>query len=126
MLDVRVDAAVAHRPMRCSWRCASALHGFEQQRLLEEFAGGDKLFDARDVHLHDAARAHVQVAHFAVAHLAFGQADYGPGGMDQCVGKFFQQAVVIRFAREGDGVALGFGAVAPAIEHGENNWFRAF
>ena len=91
--------------------------------LLEELAAGDGLVDARDVHLHDAAGAHIQVAHFAVAHLPVGQADGGTGSVDQRVGKFGEQAVVIGLAREGDGVAFGFGAVAPAVEYGEDDWF---
>ena len=105
---------------------AAALHRFEQQRLAEKFAAGDELVDARDVHVHDAARAHIQVAHFAIAHLPFGQADGWAGSVDQRVGKFLEQAVVIWFAREGDGVAFGFGAIAPAVEHGENDGFRSF
>ncbi len=67
----------------------------------------------------DAAGADVEVADFAVAHLAFGKADGGAGGLDQGVGEFAQEFVVSGFAREGDGVALGFGAVAPAVEDGE-------
>ena len=114
------------RPIRCSCAFAAALHRFEQQRLAEELAARDQLVDARDVHLHDAARAHIQVAHFAIAHLPFGQADEWAGGVNQRVGKIRQQAVVIRLARESDGVALGFGAVAPAVEHGEHDRFRSF
>ena len=41
----------------------------------EKRAAGDSLIDARDIHVHDAAGADIQVAHFAVAHLPFGQAD---------------------------------------------------
>ena len=105
---------------------AAALHGFEKQRLAEEFAAGDQRVDARDVHVNDAARAHIEVAHFAIAHLSFGQSDEGAGGVDQRVRKIGEQAVVIRFAREGDGVAFRFGTVAPAIEDGEDDWFWTF
>ena len=125
MLDVRVHAAVAQQTHQMQLARAAALHRVEQQRLLEKFAGRDHQVDARDVHVHDAARADIQVADFAVAHLPFGQADGRPGSVDQRVGKFCEQPVVIRFAREGDGVALGFGAIAPAIEHGQNDRFRS-
>src|SRR5271168_4782650 len=73
--------------------------------------------------MHDAASADIQVADFAVAHLSFGEADGGAGGVDERVGKFFEEAIVIWFAREGDGVAGGFGAIAPAVENGEDDWF---
>ncbi len=126
MLHVRVHAAVADQAHQMQLTRAAALHRFEQQRLAEKFAAGDELIDARDVHLHDAARADIHVAHFAIAHLPFGQADGRTGGVNQRVGKFLEQAVVIGLAREGDGVALGFGAVAPAVEDGEDDWSRSF
>ncbi len=85
-----------------------------------EFAGSDHRVDARDVHLHDAAGADVEVADFAVAHLPVGQSDEVVGGLDQRVGKFAQQLVVGGLARERDGVVGGFGAIAPSIEDGEN------
>ena len=122
---VRMHAAVADQADQVQLASAAALHGFEKQRLAEKFAAGDELIDARDVHLHDAARADIQVAHFAIAHLSFGQSDEGTGGMDQRVGKFLEQAVVVGLAREGDGVALGFGAVAPAVEDGEHDGSRS-
>ena len=126
MLHVRVHAAVAQEAQQVQVARAAPLHGLDEQRLLEKFAVGDHHVDARDVHVDDAPGAHVHVAHFAVAHLPFGQADGGPGRLDQRVGKILQQAVVIRFAREGNGVALGFGAIAPAVEHGQYNRFRSF
>ena len=126
MLDVRMHAAVAHQPDQMQLASAAALHRVEQQRLAEEFAAGDQLVDARDVHLDDAAGADIQVAHFAIAHLPFGQADVRAGGVNQRVGKILQQAVVIGFAGEGDGVALGFGAIAPAVEDGQHDWFGSF
>ena len=62
--------------------------------ILLEFAGSDLRVDARDVHLHDAACADVQVAHFAVAHLPVGQSDEVVGGLNQRVGILAQQLVV--------------------------------
>ena len=126
MFDVRVDAAVAEEAEQVQLAGAAAFHGFEQQRLAQEFAAGDELVNARDVHVHDAAGADIQVADFAIAHLSFGQADGRAGGVNQRVGKFLQQAVVVRLAREGDGVAFGFGAVAPAVEDGEDDRFGTF
>ena len=85
-----------------------------------EFAVSDQRVDARDVHLHNAARADIQVADFAVAHLPVGQADKVIRGLDQRVRKLAQQLVVVRLARQRDGVVGGFGAITPSIEDGQN------
>ena len=126
VFDVRVHPAIAEEAEKMELAGAAAFHGFEEQWLAREFAAGDELVNPRDVHLHDAPRADIQVAHFAVAHLSFGQADGGAGSLNQRVGKFLEQAVVVRLARERDGVAFGFGAIAPTVEDGENDWFWAF
>ncbi len=126
VLDVRVHAAVAHKPDQVQLMAAAALHRFEQQRLAEEFAARDQLIDARDVHLDDAPGADIQMAHFAIAHLPFGQADVRAGGVNQRVGKILQQPVVVGLAGEGDGVAFCFGAIAPAVEDGQHDWFGSF
>ena len=57
---------------------ARVLHGIEQNGMREEFAVLDHQFDARDVHVHDAPGADVEMADFAVAHLPVGQADERP------------------------------------------------
>jgi hypothetical protein len=44
--------------------------------------------------------------------------------VNESVGIFAQQAVVGRLSGERDGVGLGFGAITPAIEDDENEWFR--
>ena len=81
---------------------------------------------AGDVHVHDAACAHIHVAHFTIAHLPFGQADEWAGGVNQRIGKIGEEAVVIRLARERYGIALRFGAETPAVENGEHDWLRTF
>ena len=86
----------------------------------EEFAVLDHQVDAGDVHVNDAAGADVEMPNFAVAHLPFGQADRRPAGLNQRVGIFAQQAVVVGLARERDGVGFGFGAVSPAVEDDED------
>ena len=97
-----------------------------EQRLALEFAAGDELVNAGDVHVHDAAGADIQMADFAIAHLSFGEADSGSGGVNERVGKFAEEAIVIWFARKGDRIAGGFGAIAPAVEDGEDDGFWAF
>ena len=88
MFDVGVDAAVAEESEEVELAGAAAFHGFEQQRLAREFAAGDELVNARDVHVHDASGADIQVAHFAIAHLSFGQTHGRAGRLNQRVGKF--------------------------------------
>ena len=74
--------------------------------------------------MHDAPGADVQVPDFAVAHLPVGQADKRSAGVNQRVGKFAQQTVIVRLARQRDGVRLRFGAVSPAIENDQDERFR--
>ncbi len=89
----------------------------------EELAVLDHQVDAGDVHVHDAPGADVEMANLAVAHLPFGQADERSAGMNQRVGILAQQPVIGRLARERDGIGLGFGAISPAVEDDENEWF---
>jgi hypothetical protein len=125
MIQVRMDAAVAHKAEKVELTRATAFHGFEKKRLERKLAGGDELVDSGAVHVNDAAGADIQVADFAIAHLSDGKADGGAGGLDERVGKIFEDAIVVGLAREGDGVAFGFGAVAPAVEDGEDDGFWA-
>ena len=122
MLLVRVNAAVGDQAeeMQLPSALARALHGLHDGGILLELARGDQRVDARDVHLHNAARADVQVADFAVAHLPVGQADKMLRGADQRVGKLAQQLVVGGLAGQRNGVVGGFGAVAPSVEDGQN------
>jgi len=85
------------------------LHGSHDGWVLVELIRCDQGVDARNVHLHNAACANVQVADFAVAHLPVGQADKVVGGMDQRVGKLAQQFVVGGFIGQRDGVVGGLG-----------------
>src|ERR1700733_12454780 len=107
MIDVRVDAAVAHKAKKVELTSAAAFHGFKKQRLAGKFAVGDELIDSRAVHVNDAAGANIQVTDFAVAHLSDGKPDGGTGRLNQRVGKILEDAVVVGLAREGDGVAFG-------------------
>ena len=61
------------------------------------------------------------MANFAVAHLAVGEADEVVAGLDEGVGVLAEEAIVGGLAGEGDGVAEGFGTVAPAVENGEDD-----
>jgi hypothetical protein len=123
---VRVDSAIADEAEKVELRGAPSLHGAEQKRLAIKFAVGDELIDARAVHVDDAAGADIQVADFAVAHLSDGEADGRAGSLDQRVGEIFDDAIVVGLARESDGVAAGFGAIAPAVKDGEDDGFWAF
>src|SRR6267143_3720551 len=118
-----MDAAVAHESEQMQLAFPSALDRLEEQWMVEKFAARNELLHACDVHAHNAASADIEMSHLAVAHLPLRKADGGAGGVDQCVGKLIEQAIVIRLARQGDGVAFRLGAVAPAVEHGQHNRF---
>ena len=89
MFQVRVHASIAGEAQQMQVARAAALHGLHQQRLAGKFTVCDQQVNARDVHMNDAARAHIHVAHFAVAHLAFGQSHGWPRSLNQRVGKIF-------------------------------------
>ena len=73
--------------------------------------------------MHDAPGSHVEMPDLAVAHLIVWQPHIFAAGVNQRVGIFPQQPVVSWFASERNGVCLGFGAVPPAVEDGENERF---
>ena len=103
---------------------AGILHGFDEHWMREEFSVQDHKVEARDVHVHDAPGANIQVADFAVAHLPFRQPNEWPAGVNQRVRILAQQPVIGRLARHGDGITLGLGAVSPAVENNEDERFR--
>src|SRR5882762_10704487 len=121
-----MHATVAEEADEMQLALAAALHGLLEERDLVELLVGDEEINAGDVHVYDAAGADVEVAHFAVAHLAFRKADVRARSMDQRIRKFLEQRVISRLARKGDGVAFGFSAESPSVEHSKNNWFRTF
>jgi len=126
MLDVRVHATIAQQAQKMQLPFPPTLHGLLEQWHLLQLVIRDHQVDARDVHVHDAARADIQMADFTVAHLAFGQADGRSGRLNQGIRKFPQQFVVGWLAREGDGISLCIGTIAPPIEYRQHHWFRSF
>ncbi len=60
------------------------------------------------------------MSYLAVTHLAFRQTDITPAGMNQRVGKFMQQAIVVRFARQRDGVGFRRRRVTPTVKNHKN------
>ncbi len=88
MLLVRVHAAVRHQPeqMQLPPALPRPLHRLHDRRVLLEFARRDQRIDARDVHLHNAPRADIQMTHFAVAHLPIRQPHKMFRRMNQRVG----------------------------------------
>src|SRR5579871_511640 len=126
MLLLRMDASVRNKPeqMQPPLSGPRMFHGIEQYGMLKQLPVLDQQVDARDIHVHDAPRADIQVPDFAVPHLPFGQSDERPAGMDQRVGILPQQPVIRWFARKRDGVGFGFGPIPPAVENDEYEWFR--
>ena len=121
VLKLRVNAAVGAQSQQVQLpsRFACALHGRDDGGILDELARGNRGVDARNVHLHHAPGANVQVPHFAVAHLPIGQAHEVVGGLDERVGILAQQLIVGRLLGQRNGVVGGFGAIAPSIKDGQ-------
>ena len=122
---IRVHAAIGKQSeeMQPAATGARILHGREQNGVRKEFAILNHQLDAGTVHVHDASGTDVEMADFAVAHLSVGQADVVAAGLNQRVGIFAQQAVVVGLAGQGDGVGFGLGAVAPAVENDQHKRF---
>ena len=122
VLLVGVDAAVGEQPeeMELTPAFLRPLHGLHQRRNQVKGVGGNQRVDAGDVHLHNAARADVQVAHFAVAHLAVGQPDKVVRRVNQRVGKLAEQLVVCGLAGQRNGVVGSFSAITPSVKDGQN------
>ena len=89
------------------------LHGRDQRWIGKKVAVLNHQLDARDVHVHDATGANVEVSDLAVAHLPIGQSDERAAGLDQGVGIFTQQAIVGRLAGQRDGVGFGLRGCSP-------------
>src|SRR5271163_558267 len=118
MILVGVNAAVREQAeeMQLASAFAGALQGSEDGGVGEELAARDQRVDASNVHADDAARADIEMAHFAVAHLPVRQTDEVVGGMEKRVGEFRQQLVVGRLAGQRNCVVLNLRAVSPSIE----------
>src|SRR5579884_451408 len=125
MALVGVNTPVRNEPKKVKLVLArtSVLHGIKEHRMAEQVTVLNHQLDARRIHVDDAARANVQVSDFAVAHLTFGQSDERAASLNQRVRIFAQQAVVRRLTSEGDGIGVRFGAVTPAVEDDQNEWF---
>ena len=125
MALVGVDAAVGEQADEVEGAAflAGEVVGAGEGGVGGERAVEDGGVDAGHVHVDDAAGAEVEMADFAVAHLAFGEADEVLAGADEGVGVFAEEVVVGGLTGEGDGVAVGVGAVAPAVEDGKDDGF---
>jgi hypothetical protein len=55
-----------------------------------------------------------------------GKPTAGPEVAISVVGKILNEMVIGWFARQSDGVAFAFGAIAPAVQHSEYDGFRSF
>ena len=122
MVLVGMHAAIGEQPekMKLASATARVLHGFQQYGVAVEIAFFDHQVDLGDVHVNHAPGADVQVPDFTVAHLPLRQADKTSAGVDESVGIFGEQPVIVGFARQRNGVGLGGRRITPAIENDEN------
>ncbi len=86
MSELGVNAAIAAQTQEMQAMTFGFLHGVGERGIVEELTRTDEQVDARDIHIDDAAGAHVHMTYFAVAHLTFGQPDVRTGGVDQSIG----------------------------------------
>ncbi len=102
MVLVRVHPAIGEQSadVKLPPPASRILHRLQQYWIGKEIAIFDHQIDLGNVHVDHAACAYVQVSDFAVAHLSGGQPDMAPAGVNQGVGKFLEQAIVVRLARQ--------------------------
>ncbi len=125
MALVRVNSAVREQAdeVKRSSLLRSEVVGANQRWVGVKRAVEDGGVDARHVHPHDAACAEVEMAYFGVPHLPVGEPDKMFAGAEQRVGIVAKERVVGGLAGLSDGVAVGLGAIAPAVEDSENDGF---
>src|ERR1051326_1867592 len=112
---------------------ARILHRLHQHRIREERPVFDHEIDTRYIHVDDTPGADIHVADFAVAHLSDRKPDGTPGRLNEGIRKFPQQAIIGRFVRRGNRVALDGRGESPAVENRQNQrlwpwhyWWNAF
>ncbi len=102
----------------------------DQRRIGRERAVRNRLVDARQFLVNDAARTEVQVADFAVAHLPGGQADVLARGAEAALREIFVEVFVKGKFREERRIALGlrggraFRADAPTVTDNKSYRFH--
>src|SRR5207237_913011 len=123
---IRMDATVGEQAeeMKLATSSAGVLHRTQQYGILKKISVLNHQLDACRIHVDDPPGTNVQVTHFAVTHLTVTQTDVRSARVYQCVGVCAQQAIVCRLSGECDGVGFGFGTITPAVEDGQNEWFR--
>ena len=94
----------------------AVVHSLQERGILEEISVLDGLGDPRQLLIHDAACADVQVAHLAVAHLAPGQAHVHAAGAQERVGAGVPQVHEVNRAVGQDGVIFLLLPIAEAVE----------
>ena len=119
MGDVAVHAAVGEQAdqVQSGVVFLRVFHGGEERLVLKEGAVLDRLRDAGQLLIHDAARADVRVADFTVAHLAVRQAHVHTGRADLGQRVRGKQAVKVRFLGRGDRVPLRRGNAEAVEDH---------
>ena len=123
MRGLRMHAAVAEQAHQVQCAVASTSQRRLQRRTVTEASGPDHLVDARDVHLHNAARTNVEVADLTVTHLSVRQADVRPVSADERMRESPPETVEGGRTGHRYGVVCRVRVVAPAVRDGQYEWF---
>jgi hypothetical protein len=92
-----------------------------ERLVAEEVAGLDRAVDADEVLGEHASGTEGGVAHLAISHLSVRESNGEAGRVEQGVGGSRPEAVPGGEAGEGYGVSLALPAIAPAVEHHEDD-----
>src|SRR3989344_5169755 len=90
----------------------SSTNSFNQCRIIEKFAAGNRLVDALKLLKHHATRADVKMPNFRITHLPAWQANEAFRGINQGMRVVTPKCIPIWLARLGDGVVSSYFASA--------------
>ena len=124
---VAVDAAGRGEAQHVQRRIIALRHGHRvaEHGIAREFAGRDRVVDAREVLIDHAARPDVEVADLRVAHLAFGQSDMQFGRVDRRMRRRGQQVVPVGHRSAADRVVRRCLATAESVQDQQHDGPRA-
>src|SRR5690625_1619265 len=122
MLVMRMDTAVTEQShdMKLTAFALDMLHRIKQHFVFEEVAVFDRLVDARQTLIDDAAGTDIQVTNLRIPHLSFRQPDIQAGRGQFVVGILIEITVKVRFIRRFYRIALLFITVGKTIQYDQS------
>src|SRR5699024_1472636 len=122
MLIMRMDTAVTEQPhdMKFTVIALDMLHRLKQHFIFEEIAVFNRLVDACEALIHDAAGTDIQMADLRIPHLSFRQTDIQAGRRQFVMRIMIEITVEVRFIRRFYRIAFRFFTVGKPIQYDQS------